>query len=128
MSLVDSFIRNYLRMKILILIIIAFLIICCTNLEFQIYKTAHFKIFYTKIDDKNIKEISDSLVYCLNDIIKINFLQLLDTMKQVLLSHSWYGTARQSGNPRCSCQIPKQRVLCEGYQYRQCVLKGIAWS
>lgn len=48
-------------MKTLILIIISFLIICCTNLEFQIYKTAHFKIFYTKIDDKNIKEISDSL-------------------------------------------------------------------
>jgi hypothetical protein len=68
------------------------------------------------------------VVYCLNDIIKINFLQLLDTMKQALLSHSWYGTARQSRNPRCSCQIPKQRVLCEGYQYRQCVLKGIAWS
>lgn len=48
-------------MKTLILIIIAFLIICCTNLEFQIYKTNHFKIFYTKIDDKNIKEIADSV-------------------------------------------------------------------
>ncbi len=37
------------------------LIICCTNLEAQIYKTNHFKIFYTKLDDKNIKEIADSL-------------------------------------------------------------------
>jgi len=37
------------------------LIICCTNLEAQIYKTNHLKIFYTKLDDKNIKEIADSV-------------------------------------------------------------------
>lgn len=43
------------------LIITGLLIFCCTNLEFQIYKTSHFNIFYTKIDDKNIKEIADSL-------------------------------------------------------------------
>jgi hypothetical protein len=43
------------------LIITTLLIIYCTNLEAQIYKTNHFKIFYTKIDDKNIKEIADSL-------------------------------------------------------------------
>jgi len=43
------------------LIITALLIVFCTNLEAQIYKTNHFKIFYTKIDDKNIKEVADSL-------------------------------------------------------------------
>jgi hypothetical protein len=43
------------------LIITTLLIICCTNLEAQIYKTNHFKIFYTKLDDKNIKEIADSV-------------------------------------------------------------------
>jgi hypothetical protein len=37
------------------------LIFCCTYLEAQIYKINHFKIFYTKFDDKNIKEIADSL-------------------------------------------------------------------
>jgi hypothetical protein len=48
-------------MKTKKLIITALLIICCTNLESQIYKTTHFEIFYTKIDDKNIKEIADSV-------------------------------------------------------------------
>ena len=43
------------------LLITTLLIICCTNFEAQIYKTNHFKIFYTKLDDKNIKEIADSL-------------------------------------------------------------------
>ena len=43
------------------LIITVLLIICCVNSEAQIYKTNHFKIFYTKLDDKNIKEIADSL-------------------------------------------------------------------
>jgi hypothetical protein len=43
------------------LIITTLLIICCTYLEAQIYKTNHFKIFYPKFDDKNIKEIADSL-------------------------------------------------------------------
>jgi len=43
------------------LIIITLLIICCVNSEAQIYKTKHFKIFYTKLDDKNIKEIADSV-------------------------------------------------------------------
>jgi hypothetical protein len=43
------------------LIISTILIICFTNLEAQIYKTNHFKIFYTKFDDKSIKEIADSL-------------------------------------------------------------------
>jgi hypothetical protein len=48
-------------MKTMKLIIITLLIICCTNLESQIYKTNHFKIFYTKLDNKNIKEIADSV-------------------------------------------------------------------
>lgn len=43
------------------LIITVLLIICCVNSEAQIYKTKHFKIFYTKLDDKNNKEIADSL-------------------------------------------------------------------
>jgi hypothetical protein len=43
------------------LIVTTLLIICCTYLEAQINKTDHFKIFYTQIDDKNIKEIADSL-------------------------------------------------------------------
>jgi hypothetical protein len=42
-------------------IIAILLIICCTSLEARIYKTKHFKIFYTKLDDKNIKEIADSV-------------------------------------------------------------------
>jgi len=37
------------------------LIIFCINLEAQIYKTNHFKIFYTKVDEKNIEEIADSV-------------------------------------------------------------------
>jgi hypothetical protein len=37
------------------------LMICCTSLEVQIYKTNHFKIFYTQLDNKNIKEIADNL-------------------------------------------------------------------
>lgn len=37
------------------------LIIFSVNSEAQIYNTKHFKIFYTSIDDKNIKEIADSL-------------------------------------------------------------------
>jgi hypothetical protein len=48
-------------MKTMKLIITTLLIICCTNLEDQIYKINHFKIFYTKLDDKNIKEIADSV-------------------------------------------------------------------
>jgi len=48
-------------MKTMKLIIITLLIICCVNSEAQIYKTKHFKIFYTKLDDKNIKEIADSV-------------------------------------------------------------------
>jgi hypothetical protein len=48
-------------MKTMKLIITTLLIICCTNLEAQIYKTNHFKIVYTKLDDKNIKEIADSV-------------------------------------------------------------------
>ena len=33
----------------------------CTNSEGRVYKTEHFKISYTKLDDKNIKDIADSL-------------------------------------------------------------------
>jgi hypothetical protein len=42
-------------------IIAALLIVGCINSEAQNYNTNHFKIFYTKLDDKNIKEIADSL-------------------------------------------------------------------
>jgi hypothetical protein len=48
-------------MKTMQLIIATLLIICCKNFETQIYKTNHFKIFYTKLDDKNIKEIAGSV-------------------------------------------------------------------
>jgi hypothetical protein len=39
----------------------ALLIFCFVNSQGQIYNTNHFKIFYTILDDKNIKEIADSL-------------------------------------------------------------------
>jgi len=42
-------------------IIATFLIIGCINSEAQNYNTNHFKIFYTTLDDKNVKEIADSL-------------------------------------------------------------------
>jgi hypothetical protein len=37
------------------------LTISCVIAEAQIYKTRHFKIFYTSLDDQNIKKIADSL-------------------------------------------------------------------
>ena len=43
------------------LIITILSIICCINSDAQVYKTKHFRIFYTKLDDSNINEISDSL-------------------------------------------------------------------
>jgi hypothetical protein len=48
-------------MKTMKLIITVLFMICLINSEAQIYKTNHFKIFYTKLDDKNIKEIADSV-------------------------------------------------------------------
>jgi hypothetical protein len=42
-------------------ILIAFLIVCCVSSEAQIHKTNHFKIFYSSLEDQNIKEIADSL-------------------------------------------------------------------
>ena len=36
-------------------------LICCIRSPAQTYNTKHFKIFYTRLDDKNIIEIADSL-------------------------------------------------------------------
>jgi hypothetical protein len=41
--------------------ITSLLLICCIRSQAQTYNAKHFKIFYTKLDDKNIKEIADSL-------------------------------------------------------------------
>jgi hypothetical protein len=48
-------------MKPMNLVIALLFLISCTNSESRVYKTLHFKIFYTKLDDKNIKDIADSL-------------------------------------------------------------------
>ncbi|MBD0352825.1 MAG: hypothetical protein ICV65_16910, partial [Flavisolibacter sp.] len=42
-------------------IIAILFLISCTNSDSRVYKTQHFKISYTKLDDKNIKDIADSL-------------------------------------------------------------------
>src|SRR5687768_12026516 len=49
--------------KISFLISILTLAISCTSVgqTDRVYKTKHFKIFYTVLDDVNIKEIADSL-------------------------------------------------------------------
>ena len=45
------------------LISILSLVISCTSINKtdRVYKTTHFKIFYTVLDDTNIKAIADSL-------------------------------------------------------------------
>jgi hypothetical protein len=45
-------------MKFIVTILLA---ISCLNSKGQIYDSKHFRIFYTNLDSKNIKEISDSL-------------------------------------------------------------------
>ena len=42
-------------------IITIFLIACCATSEAQIYNIPHFKIYYSHLDNKNIKDIADSL-------------------------------------------------------------------
>ena len=74
-------------------IIAMFLIAFCAKSEAQVYNTKHFKIFYTSVDNKNIKEIADSLegsydriiadLQCLEDVpVKVHFYADTPTYRQ----------------------------------------------
>jgi hypothetical protein len=59
----DVFKDFYLAVMKPITLIATFLFfVRCTNSQRSYYKTRHFRLFYTKLDDKNIKEIADSLI------------------------------------------------------------------
>jgi hypothetical protein len=73
----------------MILIITTLLIMCCVNSEAPIYKTKHFQIFYTKLDNKNIKEIADS--------VENNYTRIITNLKstelQIISIHYYTDTA-----------------------------------
>jgi hypothetical protein len=54
------------------------LIIYCLYSEAQIYTTKHFKIFHSSLDDRNIKEIADSL--------EVNYTRIITSLRSRELS------------------------------------------
>ena len=75
---------------------------CCTNLEVQIYKNNHFKIFYTKLDDKNIKEIADS--------VENNYTRIITNLQsqelQIISIHYYTDTANFRKAMNFSPKVP----------------------